>query len=135
MIRAVLDTNVVVAAMLSRHGASNRLLRLVGDGRWKIAISVPLALEYERSLRRLCGDPAAETLLSFLLANASLRRIFFLWRPMLPDPDDHFVLEVAMESRADFMVTFNRRDLQEAERFGIQVIPPSEFLAILEKEI
>jgi predicted nucleic acid-binding protein len=74
-------------------------------------------------------------LLSFLLANASLRRIFFLWRPMLPDPDDHFVLEVAMESRADFMVTFNRRDLQEAERFGIQVIPPSEFLAILEKEI
>jgi hypothetical protein len=81
MIRAVLDTNLVVAAMLSKRGASNRLLRLVGDSWRSIAISVPLALEYERSLRRSRGDPVAETLLSFLLANASLRRIFFLAVP------------------------------------------------------
>jgi predicted nucleic acid-binding protein len=45
MIQAVLDTNVVAAAMLSRRGTSHRLLRLVGDPRWRINLSVPLALE------------------------------------------------------------------------------------------
>jgi predicted nucleic acid-binding protein len=57
-----------------------------------------------------------------------------LWRPLLPDPDDHMVLELAIESRSDFIVTFNRKDFGAAEQFGIRVVTPVEFLAILEKE-
>ena len=47
-----------------------------------------------------------------------------------PDPKDDFVLELAVESRADFLVTFNTRDFVGAERFGVRVISPREFLAI-----
>lgn len=50
---------------------------------------------------------------------------------MLPDPKDDFVLELAVESRADFLLTFNTRDFVGAERFGIRVILPREFLAII----
>jgi len=57
--------------------------------------------------------------------------IFFLWRPFLPDPKDDFVLELAAESRADFVITFNTRDFAGAERFGVRVISPREFLAIM----
>jgi predicted nucleic acid-binding protein len=49
MYQVVIDTNVLVAALLSNLGASHRLLRLVGDDRWRINISVPLVLEYEQT--------------------------------------------------------------------------------------
>jgi predicted nucleic acid-binding protein len=75
-----------------------------------------------------------EDVLSYLCASANLRPIFFLWRPLLPDPGDHMVLEIAVESRADFIITFNTRDLKDATRFGIRVVTPAEFLVILEKE-
>jgi predicted nucleic acid-binding protein len=109
----------------------------VGDHRWRINLSVPLILEYEQTLKRVC--PAAtlsgndiDGVMHFLCANANLRSIFFLWRPLLSDPKDDFVLELAVESRADFLITFNTRDFVGAERFGIRVISPREFLAIIE---
>lgn len=43
----------------------------------------------------------------------------------------YLVLELAVESRADFLLTFKARDFAGAERFGIRVIPPREFLAIV----
>ena len=98
--------------------------------------SVPLVLEYEQTLKRVCaGGPVSgseiDGVLRFLCANANLRLIFFLWRPFLPDPKDDFVLELAVESRADFLITFNTRDFVDAERFGVRVISPREFLAII----
>ena len=139
MYQAVIDTNVLVAAMLSNRGASHRLLRLVGDDRWRINLSVPLVLEYEQTLKRVCagGDLSGndiDSVMQYLCANANLRDIFFLWRPLLPDPKDDFVLELAVESRADFLLTFNTRDFAGAERFGIRVISPREFLAIIGEE-
>ena len=136
MYQVVIDTNVLVAALVSSRGASHRLLRLVGDPRWRINLSVPLAFEYEQTLKRVCtgGDLSGsdiDDVMHFLCANANLRHIFFLWRPLLPDPKDDFVLELAVESRADFVLTFNIRDFAGAERFGVRVISPREFLAII----
>jgi predicted nucleic acid-binding protein len=112
------------------------MLRLVGDHRWRINLSVPLVLEYEQTLKRVCRGGSLtgsdiDSVVYFLCANANLRPIFFLWRPFLPDPKDDFVLELAVESRADFVITFNTRDFAGAERFGVRVISPREFLAII----
>ena len=52
MQRIVLDTNVIVAGLQSRHGASNRLLGLVPERRFALLLSVPLFLEYEAVLKR-----------------------------------------------------------------------------------
>ena len=86
--------------------------------RWRLNLSVPL-VEYEQTLKRVCtgGDLSSsdiESVVHFLCANASLRPIFFLWRPFLPDPKDDFLLELAVESRADFVITFNTRDFAGA---------------------
>ncbi len=136
MYQVVIDTNVLVAALLSNRGASHRLLRLVGDDRWRINLSVPLVLEYEQTLKRVCAGGAltvsdVDSVVHFLCANANLRPIFFLWRPFLPDPKDDFILELAVESRADFVLTFNRRDFAGTEQFGVRLISPREFLAII----
>jgi putative PIN family toxin of toxin-antitoxin system len=131
--QVVLDTNVLVAALRSRRGASYRLLKLIGDPRWRINLSVPLLLEYEDVLKRpdaghLLSPAQVDDVLDFLCASASLRDIFYLWRPILSGPKDDFVLELAVESGCEYIITFNMRDFAGAEKFGVTTIRPQEFL-------
>jgi predicted nucleic acid-binding protein len=50
--------------------------------------------------------------------------VSFLWPPILCDPDDEMVLEVAVNGRADRLLIFNQRDLAGAERLGVSVERP-----------
>ena len=43
-------------------------------------------------------------------------------RPLLPDPNDDMVVEVAIASRADFIVTHNTRDFVPAKRLGMTTV-------------
>ena len=134
----VLDTNVLVAAARSREGASFLLLEELGlQPRFRICVSVPLVLEYEMALKRTSGldASAAEQIVDYLCEVGDRREIYFLWRPFLRDPKDEMVLEVAVEARAEAIVTHNVRDLAGVEeRFGIRVLRPGEFLLDLEVE-
>jgi predicted nucleic acid-binding protein len=54
---------------------------------------------------------------------------YFLWRPLLRDPDDEMVLDTAVNGQADAIVTFNvRAFLPEARQFQIEVLAPREAL-------
>ena len=55
MYQVVLDTNVLVAALRSKIGASHRLLALLGDSRWRPNVTVPVVLE----LAKLCSTTSA----------------------------------------------------------------------------
>ena len=137
MYQVVLDTNVLVAAMRSKHGASYRLLSLVGDSRWRPNLTVAVALEYEAVLKRNCRDfglteDDIDDALDTICSQAGLHRQYFLWRPLSSDPDDDFVMEAAIASRSDFIVTYNKRDFLESRRFGIQCLTPREFLILIE---
>ena len=70
------------------------------------------------------------TCLIFCVKMQICTRFFYLWRPTLRDPKDDFVLELAVESNCDYIVTFNIKDFAEAKKFGIQAVKPSEFLKI-----
>ncbi|MEP7009393.1 MAG: putative toxin-antitoxin system toxin component, PIN family [Acidobacteriota bacterium] len=134
--RIVLDTNVLYAAMRSSKGASYRLLQLVGGSKFQVVVSVPLVLEYEHALAPL---PAITPItvediavvLDYLCATSHRQEIFFLWRPTLRDPGDDMVLEVAVAGSCQFIVTFNIRDFVGADRFGIEVLTPADFLTVL----
>jgi putative PIN family toxin of toxin-antitoxin system len=88
----VLDTNVLVAALRSRRGASFKILSHLRQGNIEIALSVPLLFEYEDVLNRPGKVPvsseAVDALLDYLCAVARLQEIFFLWRPALKDLKD-----------------------------------------------
>lgn len=134
MPRVVLDTNVLVAALRSTRGASFRLLSLVGASGFEIALSVALVLEYEDALaRHLSQSPFDEEdmveLLDFLCTVGHRQEIFYLWRPVLRDPADDMVLELAVASRSGFIVTFNERHFVGCETFGVRVVTPRTFLA------
>jgi putative PIN family toxin of toxin-antitoxin system len=131
--RIVLDTNVVVSALRSRRGAAFRVLSLVGMGDFEVCVSVPLVLEYEDALHRATelSAPEIETVLAYLCSVAIQHQIYFLWRPTLADGKDDMVLELAVASRAECIVTFNRKDFAAARRFGVKVVTPQEFLISL----
>jgi len=133
--RAVLDSNVLVAALRSRQGAANAILRETARKRFEIALSVPLYCEYLDVLSRpgmvpLTQEYVEEFCLS-LAAIAHLQEIYFLWRPLLPDPKDDMVLELAVAAQARYLVTFNTGDFRPAGSFRLKVVTPSHFLTLL----
>lgn len=136
MIRVVIDTNVLVAALRSSSGASHQILLAADAGRFEFALSVPLLAEYDDVTRRSSsgvGLPpeAVEAIIGRMAAICHQQQIYFLWRPLLQDPKDDMVLEVAIASGASHIITFNRKDLEPASQFGIIVVTPSQFLALL----
>lgn len=132
----VLDTDVMLAAVLSDRGASRQLLLRAVDGLLAAAVSVPLILEYEAVLKRpehrnACGLSAADMDVILDQVAASMRhvRLFYLWRPLLRDAADDMVLETAVNGGAETIVSFNLRDFGTApRRFGIEVLRPGELL-------
>lgn len=131
--RIVLDTNVLVAGLRSRRGASHQVLQRVGTGRFVHVVSVPLVFEYEDVLRRRnsglrLSAGEVDAVLDYLCATGEHQPIHFLWRPLLPDPRDDLVLEVAVNGQCDKIITFNSRDFAGSDRFGIRPILPRVFL-------
>jgi putative PIN family toxin of toxin-antitoxin system len=131
--QVVIDTNVLISALRSREGASFKLLSLVGTDKFTVNISVALLLEYEEAAKRQKRETVLtshdiDDILDYLCSVATRREIFFLWRPFLRDREDDLVLELAVEASCDFIVTYNKRDFEGAEKFGIRVVTPKEFL-------
>ena len=134
--RIVIDTNVFVSALRSRRGASFRLLMSLDSNKFNVSVSVPLVLEYEDAGKRLGRESGltsrdVEDILDYVCSIADHREIHFLWRPILKDPKDDHVLELAVEASAEFIVTYNKRDFVGVEKFGIQIVTPKEFLQII----
>ena len=131
-----MDTNVLVAAMRSKRGASYQLVRMIGPGAsFQLTVSVPLVLEYEMALKRRTDltEEEAEAVVDYLCQVADRREIYFLWRPFLRDPADEMVLEVAVGGEAECIVTHNVRDFAGVEeRFGVRVVRPGAFLIEME---
>lgn len=135
MHEVVLDTNVLVAALRSRRGASYRLIRLIGTGEFRPNISVALALEYEEVLKRVDLIPwatsaEADEFLEYIFQVSNLVPSVHSIRPSLADPDDELVLDLAAQ-RGATILTYNKRDFAGAARRGIDVLTPAEFLGLL----
>ena len=128
----VLDTSVLVAAWRSRSGASFALLEELRDESFRIALSVPLVIEYESVLLRHTAPPRRRAdvaaLINYLCLIGVRQQVFFLWRPLLRDPNDDMVAEVAVASQSKAIVTHNIKDFDAMSKFGVQVLTPGEFL-------
>jgi predicted nucleic acid-binding protein len=105
-------------------------------GDFEIALSVPLLAEYDD----VCSRPdmgitiptsAVDSIICRLAQIALRQQIYFLWRPILPDPKDDMVLELAIASGASHIVTFNLKDLSSASQFGITILTPAAFIRLL----
>jgi putative PIN family toxin of toxin-antitoxin system len=132
--QVVIYTNVIVSALRSQRGASALLLSMLDRGLFEMHISVPLALEYEDVLLRkrdelgLSANDVVELVDSLCAVARRHDRIYFTWRPMLPDERDEHILDLAVKAQCQAIITYNVRDFSGIERFGIRAIDPQSFL-------
>ena len=131
--KIVIDTNVILSGLLSQKGTSYKLLQLIPKKLFTVVMSVPLILEYEsilhKSIRKLnLSRTDIEDFLDYLCAVSEHTKIYYLWRPILKDPYDDHILELAVSSNAKYIVTFNISDFKESKTFGIHAIESEEFL-------
>ena len=132
----IIDTNVLVAALRSRCGASFKLLSVLRGGKFAIHLSVALVCEYEDVLKREniginLSTEEIDKLLDILCLLGEKHQIWYLWRPLLEDAKDEFIAELAINARVDAIVTHNVRHFKNIRKFGIEVLTPNEFLHLI----
>lgn len=134
-LQIVIDTDVFISALRSHQGASYKLLSLIGSEKFEINVSVALVLEYEYVAKRIIIEIALtesdiDDIIDYIRLVANIRKVFYLWRPILKDPNDDMVLELAAGANCDFIITFNKKDFrhQDLKPFGVKALTPKEFL-------
>jgi len=132
----VIDTNVFVTALRSKHGASYKLLSLIDCGKFQINVSVPLVFEYESVAKRFVDETTLtiqeiDDILDYLVFMANRWQIHYLWRPQLKDPKDDMLLELAVSANCTYIITYNVNDFKGTQPFGILAIRPKDFLQLI----
>ena len=131
--KIVIDTNVFIAALKSVRGASYKLLFDTSRKKYEQCISPALIFEYESVAKRasskiLLNNSEIDSILDMICEWSNKCEIYFLWRPFLKDPKDDFILELAVESQSEFIITYNKNDFEGIKKFGVKALTPKEFL-------
>jgi putative PIN family toxin of toxin-antitoxin system len=141
MIPLVIDTDVFVAALLSRNNSSvaREVIRRCLQGYYQPLFGVALFSEYEALLSRdklfaecQLSYKEREAIFAALLKQARWIEIYFAWRPNLQDEGDNHLIELAVASGAEAIVTRNTRDLKNAELLfpDTKVLTPKQCLEV-----
>ena len=133
----ILDTNIFVGACIGR-GAANKLVACCLHREFTPLMGAALLAEYEDVLgrahlfatARLSSEERSE-LLDIFLAACQWTRIYYAWRPNLRDAGDNHLIELAVAGNAQFLITYNLRDFNQAElKFPeMRICTPEQFFA------
>lgn len=136
--RIVVDTNVFIAAILNPSGRNRDVIRACLLGKAIPVFGASLFHEYEDLLGRselmkkspITSEERA-TLLDAFLSTADWTKVYYLWRPNLPDEADNHLVEIALAGSAGSIITNNTKDLKHGElRFpGLRIQTPNQFLS------
>ena len=138
--RIVLDTSVLVAAARSRNGASFKIVSMLPTPEIEIALTVAVYTEWQAVMSRPENLPPGATpddalaFLRYLASIAHLQDVHFLWRPFSRDPDDDMIVECAVASGCEYIVTHNVKDFRRVEELKVQAITPAALLNLLRRK-
>lgn len=132
--RVVLDTNVLISALLKPGSVPDRLIRAIARPRAIALYDVRIATEYREVLSRpkfkaIPPERVAELLARVLGSGEDLGTVP-AWDGAMTDDSDRIFVEVALAGRAEVLVTGNLRDYPSG--LGFEVQPPATLLAALE---
>lgn len=141
--RIVIDTNVIVSAILNPSGTPAYILDAVMDGRFSSITSHALLEEARRvfaypKLKRVLarnkvGPEATDQYLDRLSQISTVVPGETTLDVIEGDPDDNMVIACALEGQADYVVTGDQHILALREYQGIEICSPGEFRSVLEE--
>ncbi|MBN2895711.1 MAG: putative toxin-antitoxin system toxin component, PIN family [Campylobacterales bacterium] len=125
-----------IAALITKDSKSRELLRLVFQAKLSPQMSEALFREYEAVMgRKKIQDstPLSLTeqneLFEAYLSTCKWNEIYYMWRPNLKDENDNFVVELAVASGAEAIITYNVKDFKNAELvFHHRITTPENFI-------
>jgi putative PIN family toxin of toxin-antitoxin system len=126
----VLDTNVLVAGLLSPFGPCGEIVRMISSGEPALCFDARILFEYNEVLKRpkFRFEPdKVDALLDFIVNRGKAVATFPLPAP-LPDLDDEPFLAAAIAGRVACLVTGNRAHFPARLRQGVTLFSPREFL-------
>ena len=138
--RIVLNTSVLVAAARYRNGASFKIVSMLPTPEIEIALTVAVYTEWQAVMTRPENLPPGATpddalaFLRYLASIAHLQDVHFLWRPFSRDPDDDMIVECAVASGCEYILTHNVKDFRRVEELKVQAITPAELLNLLRRK-
>jgi uncharacterized protein len=137
--RAVLDTNVLISAFVSRTGAPAQILALWRSGEVEIVVSpeslaeLERVLTYERMRRYLqYSDEQMARFLSLLRTRAELIQDVPAVAVVADDPDDDKFFALALAAEAAYIVSGDKSHVLPVGQYqGIRVVPPALFVHLV----
>ncbi len=134
--RVVLDTNVLIAFLLTRGHTISTILDGWERGDFDLLTSPALIAEVRRTLekpelRQRIRPEAAEALLEALEKDAVLIPGDLELHGVAPDPDDDAIVSCAIEGDADYIVSGDTHLLGLGEYEGVRIVEPAEFVRVL----
>lgn len=135
--KIVCDTNVLISGVLF-GGHARRILALASRGMVTNHLSPAILHEFEAVLSRPKFGLAAEQILAIV---DLVRDSFQMMMPqqhvdaVAKDPDDNRILETAVESGAQFVISGDNHLLELQSWQGIDIVSPADFIDLLDKRI
>ena len=128
--KIVLDTNVLVSALIRPDSVPSRVLDLILTRQATLVLDHRVFNKYQDVLYRPEFDlprDQLDELLKFLWRHSDHVQAAAM-RVYLPDPDDVMFIQVAVSAMADALVTGNLKHFPASERHGIPVLSPRQWL-------
>lgn len=140
MIRAVIDVNVLVSALIGPLGFSRRLITAWQEDQFDLLISGGIIAELDQKLRlpRISKWlPSPDTNRQWILQLLQSQGHTVIVPPrechiVTGDPEDDYVLATCRLGEAVYLVTGDRKLLDLHEYSGTQIVNPRDFLAVLQ---
>jgi putative PIN family toxin of toxin-antitoxin system len=135
-VNVVFDTNVYISALVFPGGICDQIFRIIRNDRIKLFVSPDILTGLKKILtdKFKLSEEDVENAISRVLAIAQLTYPRFrIGKIKSPDADNR-ILECAVEAKASFLVTGDKKHILPLKRFNdIHIVSPSQFLNIIER--
>ena len=133
MLKLVIDTNVVISALLKPESSPALIMSLVLRGNCTLCLTEKIFAEYEEVSGRGKFKKLDHGSVREFLSTLRRRALWVVPKVQVDgitkDPDDNVFLECALESRADFLITGNIHHFPEKKFRHTAIVAPGEFVS------
>lgn len=136
MLRIVLDTNVMISAII-HNGKPRKLFQIGINGKYRILMSKEILNEISEVLQRpklkMTGEDTVR-IVSAIVQSSEIVPVKSQFQVIVDDPDDNIIINTAHDGNADYIVSGDR-DITSLGKFhSIKIVSVDEMLKILSRQ-